>query len=113
MYFVKQIVGLLKDEGYDVREVRESKAAQTYLHEFHFYAVASDGTGFSDVVFEKGANFAKAHVRARRKFMDDLSNRVKGKRWSDMPLRITATHRDTYKVIEFDDEVVNEEDARF
>lgn len=112
-YFVKEIVGILNDEGYDVREFREGKHDPEYLHEFYVDAIAPDGTGFGDVVTIKENNFAKAKVKARRKFMDETRSRVKSTRWANSVLKIIDMHRKTYKLVDSDYEVVEKEEAGF
>ena len=112
-YFVKELVGILNDEGYDVREFRQVRHEPTLQHEFFVDAVASDGTGFSDVVSIAEDNFAKAKAKARRQFMDRLRNRLKDTRWSNLPLKVVDMRRKTYKLVDSDYEVVEKEEASF
>jgi hypothetical protein len=112
-YFVKEIVGILNDEGYDVREFHQGKHTPEYLHEFYVEAVAPDGTGFGDVVIVRENNFARAKREARQKFEENTRERVKKTRWANDVIRIVDIHRKTYKLVESDYEVVEKEESGF
>jgi len=113
---VNEVITILNDRGYDVRENRKSTNGDrsTDLFEFFIETKIGDDLIISHSDFVKGGNFSKAKHVILERAREEARQSVRDGAFRDRPMEITRVTSQQYrKVRDWQEEYVDPEEAAF